>query len=250
MKAFIWDQTFVTGIEKVDEQHHFLVDLMNRFGDALIASKSLDDGELASIFGQLAEYAQYHFSTEHNLMLEWGVAPEHRARHDRLHESFIRQVSAMWNERSTMSNPSEVLHGFLCAWLAFHVLGEDQIMGRQIALIRQGKSPEEAFALASKPLDNSTAGLLEALSNLYGVLAVADVYDALISRRVYKEGMSHEKAVSIIIDGKGSHFDADIVDAFVELQDDFKAIAARFADTDTDMAKKKQQLDRLSGTEA
>jgi putative two-component system response regulator len=79
------------------------------------------------------------------------------------------------------------------------------------------------------------------------LMAVADVYDALISRRVYKEGMPHEKAVTIIVDGKGRHFDPDMVDAFVELQDEFRAIAARFADSDQDMAKKKEQLDRLAG---
>jgi putative two-component system response regulator len=82
------------------------------------------------------------------------------------------------------------------------------------------------------------------------LMAVADVYDALISRRVYKDGMPHEKAVSIIINGRGNHFDPDIVDAFVELQDDFKAIAARFGDSDDDMAKEKVQLDRLSGAES
>ena len=78
-------------------------------------------------------------------------------------------------------------------------------------------------------------------------MAVADVYDALISRRVYKEGMSHEKAVSIIVEGRGTHFDPDMVDAFVSLQEEFKAIAARYADSDDDMARKKEQLDRLTG---
>jgi putative two-component system response regulator len=79
------------------------------------------------------------------------------------------------------------------------------------------------------------------------LMAVADVYDALISRRVYKEGMSHEKAVAIIVEGKGNHFDPDIVDAFIALQDDFQNIARRYADSDDDMAKKKDQLDRLTG---
>jgi putative two-component system response regulator len=82
------------------------------------------------------------------------------------------------------------------------------------------------------------------------LMAVADVYDALISRRVYKDGMPHEKAITIIIESRGNHFDPDIVDAFVELQDDFKAIAARFSDSDDDMTKKKVQLDRLSGAES
>ena len=63
-------------------------------------------------------------------------------------------------------------------------------------------------------------------------MAVADVYDALISCRVYKVGMPHEQAVQIISEGKNTHFDPDMVDAFIELQDEFKAIAARFADSD------------------
>jgi putative two-component system response regulator len=64
------------------------------------------------------------------------------------------------------------------------------------------------------------------------LMALADVYDALISRRVYKEGMSHEKAISIIVESAGTHFDPDIVNAFVELQDEFSAIAQRYSDSD------------------
>jgi putative two-component system response regulator len=79
------------------------------------------------------------------------------------------------------------------------------------------------------------------------LMAVADVYDALISRRVYKDGMPHEKAVQIMLEGRGSHFDPDMIDAFVVIQEQFREIALRFADSDSDMAKKKEQLDRLSG---
>jgi putative two-component system response regulator len=70
------------------------------------------------------------------------------------------------------------------------------------------------------------------------LMAVADVYDALISKRVYKEGMSHEKAVSIIVEGKESHFDKDIVEAFLQIHDEFRTIASHFIDTDKDMAQK------------
>lgn len=82
------------------------------------------------------------------------------------------------------------------------------------------------------------------------LMAVADVYDALISSRVYKEGMSHEKAVQIMREGRGTHFDADMIDAFVEIQHEFQEIAKRYADSDTDMEKKKKQLGRLAGTKA
>ncbi|MCX7092542.1 MAG: two-component system response regulator [Methylobacter sp.] len=74
------------------------------------------------------------------------------------------------------------------------------------------------------------------------LMAVADVYDALISRRVYKQGMAHEKAVQIMIVGRGSHFDADMFDAFIDIQEEFRAIALRFVDSDADMDKKKDYL--------
>jgi len=74
------------------------------------------------------------------------------------------------------------------------------------------------------------------------LMAVADVYDALISRRVYKESMPHESAMQIMIKERGTHFDADVIDAFVEIQDEFRAIAQRFADSDGDMERKRTYL--------
>jgi putative two-component system response regulator len=62
------------------------------------------------------------------------------------------------------------------------------------------------------------------------IMAVADVYDALISARPYKTAMSHENAAGIITEGSGRHFDPDIVAAFVVLQDKFAAIAARLSE--------------------
>ena len=62
------------------------------------------------------------------------------------------------------------------------------------------------------------------------IMAVADVYDALISKRVYKPAFSHEKAVSIIMEGKGSHFEPLLVDCFLVIADDFKQVAKDFAD--------------------
>ena len=79
------------------------------------------------------------------------------------------------------------------------------------------------------------------------LMAVADVYDALISRRVYKEGMPHEKAVAIIMQGRGSHFDPDIADAFLVLAETFRNIAARFADDDDAMVEKAAQLKTITG---
>jgi putative two-component system response regulator len=74
------------------------------------------------------------------------------------------------------------------------------------------------------------------------LVAIADVYDALISHKVYKEGVSHEQAVGVIFQNRASHFDPDMVDAFIEIQDEFAAIAQRFPDTELDMHNKMEYM--------
>jgi putative two-component system response regulator len=74
------------------------------------------------------------------------------------------------------------------------------------------------------------------------LMAVADVYDALISRRIYKEGMPHEKACKIIEEGSGSHFDPDMTEAFMQIHEEFREIAKQYADSDSDLEQKAQHL--------
>lgn len=56
------------------------------------------------------------------------------------------------------------------------------------------------------------------------IVAVADVYDALTTKRVYKDAMSHDEARAIIVSGSGSHFDPDVVQAFIAGEDEFRAV--------------------------
>jgi HD-GYP domain-containing protein (c-di-GMP phosphodiesterase class II) len=62
------------------------------------------------------------------------------------------------------------------------------------------------------------------------LMALADVYDALRSKRPYKDPMSHANAVACIREASGTHFDPDVVRAFLEIQDVFADIAARYMD--------------------
>ena len=57
------------------------------------------------------------------------------------------------------------------------------------------------------------------------IMAVADVFDALVSKRSYKDGMPFDKAMDIIKEGAGSHFDPNIVKAFVDSEDEVRKIA-------------------------
>lgn len=77
------------------------------------------------------------------------------------------------------------------------------------------------------------AGLAgEAIPAAARLMALADVFDALTCRRVYKPPMDVEQAARIIIDGRGAHFDPDVVDAFIARRADFADIATRFADAE------------------
>ena len=62
------------------------------------------------------------------------------------------------------------------------------------------------------------------------IVAVADVYDAMVSRRVYKAPLSHEEAVTFIRDSSGTLFDPRVVDVFVGHEDEFRSIARQFQD--------------------
>ena len=64
------------------------------------------------------------------------------------------------------------------------------------------------------------------------IAAVCDVFDALTSDRVYKKAMSAEKALDILLEGRGTHFDAHILDAFIEIMPKILVLKAQFADRD------------------
>lgn len=65
------------------------------------------------------------------------------------------------------------------------------------------------------------------------IVAVADVYDALTSRRVYKDACTHEQSRRIILEGRGTHFDPVLVDTFLACEQGFIDIRGRFADPGT-----------------
>ena len=64
------------------------------------------------------------------------------------------------------------------------------------------------------------------------LMALADVFDALICRRVYKAPLPVEQTMDVIIKGRGTHFDPDVVDAFLRVREEFIAVARRYVETD------------------
>jgi len=69
------------------------------------------------------------------------------------------------------------------------------------------------------------------------IIALADVYDALTTKRFYKEAYTHEKSRQIIIDLKGTHFDPEVLDVFLALADEFDRIRLENLDQETELMK-------------
>ena len=106
----------------------------------------------------------------------------------------------------------------------------EQRLGKTVPFLRIAK--EIAYSHQEK-WDGSgyPQGLVgEAIPLSARLMAVADVYDALISQRVYKGAMSHPEAVAIVRAGRGNHFDPAVVDAFLAHEAEFLAIALAYAD--------------------
>ncbi|MCA9139618.1 MAG: response regulator [Planctomycetales bacterium] len=77
----------------------------------------------------------------------------------------------------------------------------------------------------------------EAIPLAARIVALADVYDALTTHRVYKDAYSHEKSESIIVEDRGRHFDPDVVDAFLQVKETFQAICRHFDNDGNDLPR-------------
>jgi len=168
MESFQWNSSFLTGLFEVDEQHHRLVDLINRLGSTLGESDSIVAQEMPAVFDELADYANYHFQTEEMLMQQVGLDGRHLLKHRAAHVHFLEEVVRLRQEvsPSTLAG-GESLMRFLTHWLAYHILGTDRAMARQIQAIRGGMTAAAACDTHDRLVDSSVDPILRALDGLF-----------------------------------------------------------------------------------
>jgi len=92
-------------------------------------------------------------------------------------------------------------------------------LGETIAMCHHEKWDGSGYPNSLKGVEIPIAGR---------ITAIADVFDALTSKRPYKEAFSLEKSLAIVKEGRGSHFDPDVVDAFFAIQDEIHAIKKQY----------------------
>jgi len=100
-------------------------------------------------------------------------------------------------------------------------LGEDSFLtlAKEIALTHHEKWDGTGYPRGLSKTEIPISGRL---------MAVSDVYDALISKRVYKESYTHDEAKTIILEGRGTHFDPEVVEAFIKREANFMKIMGKF----------------------
>lgn len=172
MKSFQWDKNFETGLDDVDEQHQYLVEIINKYG-SLLSENTLSFSDINVALFELSRYAEFHFREEEAMMRDTNIYPAHLEYHIEMHRSFMSEVMGM-QAFITEDDPksAELLLDFLIHWLAYHILGIDQNMARQVKAIESGVSPEEAYKQGEKEVDSSTEPLLNALNGLFEQVSV------------------------------------------------------------------------------
>jgi two-component system NtrC family sensor kinase len=168
MEIFVWDERYLTGQPMIDAEHHGLVALINKI--ATLQARGSVPAEIRQVVDELIDYAAVHFAHEEALMHRGHCDLRHVEAHQSIHRNFARQVSEM---REQASLDLEYLMRFLSSWLAFHILGIDQSLTRQLRAIQGGASPAQAFEADHKFVtDPAAASLLQAMHSLYGVITL------------------------------------------------------------------------------
>ena len=166
MDFFKWNEQFVTGLPTVDEQHHHLVDVINGVLQLVSQQDVVEKAEAERLADELLDYADYHFRDEELLMRQAGVDARHYEQHSQQHRLFIADVVRERKQLGDGASSIRVMLSFLGSWLAYHTLGSDQSMARQIAAIRAGTAADEAYVHEQEYLQKSFSPLLHALNSL------------------------------------------------------------------------------------
>jgi putative two-component system response regulator len=181
------------------------------------------DNETARHLERMSRYCQL-------LALRTGVEPE-RAEDIRL-ASILHDLGKLGIPDAILLKPGRLTREEFELMKDHAAIGYRILAGSKAELLQLGaviaRSHHEKVDGSGYP-----AGLVgEAIPVEGRIAAVADVFDALTSKRVYKDAMPVEQAIQIMQEGRGSHFDAGLLDRFLAAMDDVQAIREAFPDTE------------------
>ncbi len=174
MAIFIWDDSYKTGVESIDDQHKKLVDLLNQLDESLNIEG--DTHIVIKLLDELVEYTKFHFKDEEKFMERHEYNEKDYQAHLQVHQQFIDQINKAQKAcQSDSDKVTDELLDYLVQWLINHILLTDKQM---VTNITSTAKPSLS--------DNSHVEILK--NNLYGALResegrfkeLADILPALI----------------------------------------------------------------------
>lgn len=127
MSFFAWDEKYEIHVPEVDEQHCFLVGLVDEFYEAMLSGQGRK--MVKGLLVRLVDYTRYHFVTEERLMAENHYPG--REGHIREHDQLRGEVAALLKECETSEVAISAKVGiFLRDWLKKHIAETDRALGR------------------------------------------------------------------------------------------------------------------------
>jgi hemerythrin len=123
MAFFVWTDKYSVGVQRLDDQHKQLLEMVGTLYDAMKAGRGNE--VLGTVFGNLMTYVRTHFAEEEKLLQESGYPgfPEHKL----LHEQFTKQALDLTEQFKTGKGSLTVhLASFLKEWIVAHIQGTDQ----------------------------------------------------------------------------------------------------------------------------
>lgn len=158
--------------------------------------------------------------TQEYIELLYQSAPLHDIGKVGVRDSILLKPGPL-SEEEFAEMKKHTIYGGESLMVGIKELGEDSFLtlAKEIALTHHEKWDGTGYPLGLSKTKIPISGRLMALS---------DVYDALISKRVYKTAFTHNQAKRIILEGRGTHFDPDVVDAFIRREENFMQIMEKY----------------------
>jgi response regulator RpfG family c-di-GMP phosphodiesterase len=173
---------------------------------------------------QLKDHSRFsHFLTDENITLLYKIAPLHDVGKVGIPDSILHKPGKLTEDEFEIMKTHAALGGnaFASAVAGLDISSTFLEAACQIAMSHHEKWDGSGYPSGLKGDDIPIPARL---------MALADVYDAMSCKRVYKSAIAHEEVISVIIEGKGKHFDPDVVDAFLRIQHHFIEIAEKYRD--------------------
>ncbi|MDO8988576.1 MAG: HD domain-containing protein [Sideroxyarcus sp.] len=163
------------------------------------------------------------FLTDENITLLYKIAPLHDVGKVGIPDNILHKPGRLTEEEFEIMKTHAALGGnaFASAVAGLDISSTFLEVACQIAMSHHEKWDGSGYP----------AGLSgESIPIPARLMALADVYDAMSCRRVYKSAIAHDEVTTVIVEGRGKHFDPDVVDAYLEIQHQFVEIAERYRD--------------------